>query len=108
MTESAEPSAAPETTTAALPEPTDAKPLQKAGPSFDVAAAVSAATFLAPRVYGHSARRLQVDAAGPNHRLGLWLRAHKHRDIRGQVAGAVPAGVRDGEEPGQDIGPQRG
>ena len=40
--------AAPETTTAVLPEPTDAKPLQKAGPSFDVAAAVSAATFSPP------------------------------------------------------------
>ena len=48
VTESAEPSAAPETTTAAPPEPTDAKPLQKAGPSFDVAAAVSAATFSPP------------------------------------------------------------
>ena len=48
MTESAEPSAAPETTTTVPPEPTDAKPLQKAGPSFDVAAAVSAATFSPP------------------------------------------------------------
>ena len=48
VTESAEPSAAPDTTTAVPPEPTDAKPLQKAGPSFDVAAAVSAAAFSPP------------------------------------------------------------
>ena len=48
VTESAEHAAAPETETAAPPEPINTKPLEKAGPSFDVAAAVSAATYSPP------------------------------------------------------------